>query len=277
LQDDGFVTRFNARGDQLLFSTFLGGMDGDRPIGLAVDGSGVATVTGFTNSDDFPTTPGSLQPSHKNPSSWWRGFVSRLEPTGSRLLYSTYLSGSRSEQLYDISGHANGSVAVFGYAQSSDFPVTKGAFQTSLKGTNDLLLAKLDLLPTGVTRYGESTPGRRGQSWIGVDRLPVAGDQSFQLVGSNAPASASGLLLLGNGQDLTGTLLLGLRLHLDLSRFVALVPATTDGRGWAQVPLPLPAGTARARFYNQLVWLETGQCPPTPLLTSSNALEVVVQ
>src|SRR5207249_4433543 len=87
-----FVTKINARGSALVYSTYLGGSDGLNALGadIAVDGSGNAYVTGNTTSANFPTV-NALQ-------STWVGmyavFVSKLNPSGSALVYSTYLGGS---------------------------------------------------------------------------------------------------------------------------------------------------------------------------------------
>ena len=85
------MTKLNATGSKLVYSTYLGGSGQDYATGIAVDGSGDAYVTGDTDSTNFPTTPGSLQPVLAGAV---QAFVSELNPTGSALVYSTYLGGS---------------------------------------------------------------------------------------------------------------------------------------------------------------------------------------
>jgi len=85
--DDAFVAKLNAAGSALVYSTYLGGYSSDSGMGITVDSSGNAYVTGMTGSKDFPTA-NPLQPSLGS------AFVAKLNPTGSALLYSTYLGGS---------------------------------------------------------------------------------------------------------------------------------------------------------------------------------------
>ena len=85
---DAFITKLNATGSDLIYSTFLGGSGGDGASGIAVDSGGNAYVFGSTTSTDFPTTPGALQVSSTGTS---KQFVAKINPTGSALVYSTYL------------------------------------------------------------------------------------------------------------------------------------------------------------------------------------------
>ena len=113
--NNGFVTQLNAGGSGLLWSTFLGGTwygfsqapSGTNVINaLAQDGAGNIVVAGITDADDFPTTPGVLQPSFASPSTLTSrprdGFVSKLNPTGTALIFSTYLGGSDYDQINDV-------------------------------------------------------------------------------------------------------------------------------------------------------------------------------
>ena len=86
-----FVTKWSADGKQMLYSTFLAGSYYDFPTGIAVDAQGNAYVTGYTYSTDFPVTSGAIQTQN---SSQISAFVAKISPDGSKLLYSTYLSGS---------------------------------------------------------------------------------------------------------------------------------------------------------------------------------------
>src|SRR5437867_10097 len=85
---DAFVTKLNPTGSVLLYSTYLGGSDFDTGVGIAVDASGNAYVTGRTFSTNFPTTAGSFQTTLGGGGDV---FVTKLNPTGSALVYSTYL------------------------------------------------------------------------------------------------------------------------------------------------------------------------------------------
>jgi hypothetical protein len=128
-----FVTELNPTGTALLYSTYLGGTGlgtfGDYACGIAVDSSGSAYVAGMAASKDFPVTKGAFQTVAKTQ---WNGFVTKLSPTGTKLIYSTYLSGSVLDFAVAIAVDRFGSVYLTGYADSPDFPVTKGAFQTTM-------------------------------------------------------------------------------------------------------------------------------------------------
>lgn len=128
---DAFVTKINAAGSALVYSTFLGGSrDENFPLNggaIAVDSSGNAYVTGTTISGDFPVTPGAFQTTN---TAQEEVFVTKLNPTGSGLVYSTYLGGSATNQGVAIAVDSAGSAYVTGNTNSADFPVTLGAYET---------------------------------------------------------------------------------------------------------------------------------------------------
>jgi len=132
-----FVTKLNPTGTALVYSTYLGGTgpNGDNATGLAIDSSGNAYVVGFTNSTDFPITAGAFQTVNKSTSQFaYTGFVTKLNSTGTALIYSTYLGGTNEDDPSGIAVDSNGSAYVTGNAKSTDFPTTPGAFQTVNNG-----------------------------------------------------------------------------------------------------------------------------------------------
>jgi hypothetical protein len=131
---DPFVTKLNATGSALVYSTYLGGTGPDVGTGITVDTSGNAYVTGSTASSDFPTTPGAFQTVYGGNGN---AFVSKLNATGSALVYSTYLGGSGGDSAASIAVGATGNAYVTGGTESSNFPTTAGAFQTTYGGTGD--------------------------------------------------------------------------------------------------------------------------------------------
>jgi hypothetical protein len=166
--EDIFIAKLDSTGSSLLFSTFLGGMQDEEGYGIAVDSAGAAYVTGYTQSSDFPVTPGAFDTTyHQN----WDVFVTKLDPTGSSLLYSTFLGGLGSEYAVSIAIDLVGSAFVAGTTRSSDFPVTPGAFDTTINGTTDAFVIKLD--PTGSSilystylggTNNDASPPQRGRS-----------------------------------------------------------------------------------------------------------------
>jgi Bacterial Ig-like domain (group 3)/Beta-propeller repeat len=130
-----FVSKLNPTGSALVYSTYLGGSGYDEGNGIAVDSSGDVYVTGSTSSSNFPVTPGAFQTvCGGGGGGCYDAFVSKLNPTGSALVYSTYLGGSKEDQGNGIVVDNSGDAYVTGFAQSTDFPVTPGAFQTTFKG-----------------------------------------------------------------------------------------------------------------------------------------------
>jgi hypothetical protein len=146
------VAKLNATGSTLVYATFLGGSnyDGrpDRGGNIALDTSGNAYVTGFTSSENFPTTAGAFDTTHNGISDV---VVATLNPTGSALVYATFLGGSGDERGKVIVLDSFGNAYVTGPTNSSDFPTTAGAFDTSYNGGEDAFVAKLSL-------GGDSTP-----------------------------------------------------------------------------------------------------------------------
>jgi hypothetical protein len=128
---DAFVSKLNPAGSALLYSTYLGGRSDDAGRRIAVDASGNTYVSGATSSDNFPATPGAFQATFGG---GWDAFVSKLNAAGTALIYSTYLGGSAGEGASAIVVDASGSAYVTGYTNSSDFPTTPGAFQTTSGG-----------------------------------------------------------------------------------------------------------------------------------------------
>jgi hypothetical protein len=142
---DVFVTKLNPTGAALVYSTYLGGNDQDYGYSVAADTYGNAYVTGNTNSADFPTTPGAFQTVRNGGGD---AFVTKLNPTGTALVYSTYFGSSRGETGRGILVDASGNAYVTGFTTWTDFPTTPGAFQTTFGGgSEDSFVTKLN--PTG--------------------------------------------------------------------------------------------------------------------------------
>jgi len=156
----------------LSYSTYLGGSGGDAGSGIAVDASGDAYVTGSTGSANFPTTSGALS---GNLAGTEDAFVTKLNASGTAIVYSTYLGGSGYDNAYGIAVDASGDAYVTGLTQSANFPTTGGAFQSQFLGSQDAFVTKLNATGTALvysTLLGGSTGGDYGTG-IAVD---VSGD-----------------------------------------------------------------------------------------------------
>lgn len=146
-EDDAFVTKLNPAGSALVYSTFLGGFDGfDAATGIAVDAAGNAHITGHTSSDDFPTGGNAFQSTFGGATD---AFVTKFTPAGG-LIYSSYLGGSGSDSAFGVAVDSAGDTYLTGVTNAgsntidfSCFPITTGAFDTSLGGVDDAFVTKI--------------------------------------------------------------------------------------------------------------------------------------
>ena len=164
----------------MVFSTFLGGSMMQASRAIAVDGSGNIYIAGSTNSGDLPVTNSSYQPDLRG-SGFGPGdaFVAKFNPTGTALLYITYLGGTDSDVASSIEVDSSGNAFVTGGTMSTDFPVTAGAFQThyggggggfgGLNGYGDAFVAKFNA--TGQLQWSTYVggAGEDGASAIALD------------------------------------------------------------------------------------------------------------
>lgn len=138
---DGFVTRLNANGSALEYSTYLGTNSGaDVIYGVALDGAGQATVAGWTVSPGFPTTATAFD---RTIGLQHDAFVTRLNATGSAYVFSTLLGGNGADDAYAVAVDAGGYAYVTGFTGSTDFPTTSGALQRSMGSAYDAFVTKL--------------------------------------------------------------------------------------------------------------------------------------
>jgi hypothetical protein len=149
---DGFVTKLASDGSALLFSTYLGGTGSDFVFPVSIDSAGNAYVTGRTASAGFPTTLGAFDTSYNggNFGTGYDAYVTKLNATGSALVYSTYLGGTGNDEGFALALDPVGNAYVTGYTDFGTFPTTVGAFDTSYNGATDAFVTKLNAAGTSL-------------------------------------------------------------------------------------------------------------------------------
>ena len=144
---DIFVTKLNATGTALIYSTYIGGGGRDEGSSIAVDTSGNAYITGYTESSNYDITPGAFQTTYAGSRDV---FISKLNATGTTLLYSTFIGGGNFEEGYSIALDALDNAYITGYTESSTYDITPGAFQTIYEGNKDVFVSKLNATGTAL-------------------------------------------------------------------------------------------------------------------------------
>ena len=174
---NAFVAELNPAGSALVYSTYLGGTLDSLADAIAVDGTGSAYVTGYTSAADFPTTGGAFQTVNNSPGggSYYNAFVTKVNPGGSTLSYSTYLGGSYSDYGLDVVVQG-GDAFVTGYAFSTNFP-TLGPYQgantaAAVTGSNNFVT---QLTASGTALVYSTYVGGSGNG------AAFSGDQSWAI------------------------------------------------------------------------------------------------
>ena len=162
---DLFITKMNASGTALIYSTYLGGSQLDWVRGIAVDSLGNAVVTGHTSSTDFPTM-NAIQPATAGGD---EAFVSKLNAQGSGLVFSTYLGGSGNEDAKSVAVDSAGNVYVTGSTSSStSFPLVNALQPVYGGGPSDAF----------ITTYTPDGQAYRYSTFLGGDN-PFGGDVGY--------------------------------------------------------------------------------------------------
>jgi hypothetical protein len=178
------------------YSTYLGGTSSDEGLGIAVDAAGNAYVTGSTISSSFPVSS-PLQPSRAGVTDV---FVTKLDPTGTTLLYSTYLGGSGDDVGTAIAVDDTGSAYVTGTTGSVNFPVL-GPFQATRRGGHDAFVSRL--APDGAALVYSTYVGGEAEDFAAGIALDPAGNAyvTGTTASSSFPNNRAGLC---NGLKRTG-------------------------------------------------------------------------
>ncbi len=182
-----FVLKLNADGTQLVYSTLLGGSKGAQLNNLALDASGAVYLTGQTASPDFPTTAGVVQPAIPTaactrpqtgffvfPNLGTNAFVTKLNPDGSSIAWSTFLSGACGSIGESIAVDSAGQVVVAGFTNSPDFPASATAYQPAFPGPPDQTSAPNALTAGFVSRLSAAGDQVLASTYLGGGYLTEA-------------------------------------------------------------------------------------------------------
>ena len=172
---DGFLTKLNPTGSAPVYLTYLGGSNFDFILGTAIDFAGNGYVSGATLSSDFPTTPGAFQTNFVGGTNCpfplcGDAFVTKINPSGTALVYSTYLGGTGHDFVEGMAVDFHGNAFVGGATTSTDFP-TLNAFQPANAGGYDIFVTEVNRAGNALvysTYLGGS--GDEFLSGIAVDR-----------------------------------------------------------------------------------------------------------
>jgi hypothetical protein len=266
-----FVARVNSTGSSLLYSTLLS--FAAVATDIIVDSSGVATVSGIDLNTTMPTTPGAYNATHMY---FVDAFLARLNPTGTRLYYSTMFGGPGFDGGRTLAAIGAHRMVLAGDA-SPGLPTTPGAFdQTYNGGNNDCFAAVLDLYLQGTSGYGTSTPSCHGDLTMNVTQMPAAGAQGFGFYCSGAPPLAEGWLVLGLEAP-APTLVQGASVWLDPSHRLIRRRVQSNADGFVETPMPLTSAHSGQHFAAQYVFANTASCSGPGGFSASHAVLVDVQ
>ena len=138
IDTDAFVAKLTPDGKSFAYITYLGGVGNDVGRGIAVDAEGDAFIGGITTAGAFPTTAGAVQATTSRAAGDSMGFVTKLNPTGSALIYSTYLGGTNTilngigDEVHALVLNGQGQAVVAGQTSAGNFPTTSNAFQPGI-------------------------------------------------------------------------------------------------------------------------------------------------
>jgi hypothetical protein len=153
------VTKLAPAGNALVFSTFLGALGSDTGEAIAVDGAGYVYVAGETYSSAFPTTLGAADTTHNDLAD---GFLTKLLPDGSGLVYSTFVGGASVDTASGLALDLTGNAYLAGTTSSNDFPTTLGAYDTTPNGGADIFVAKVNAQARAAGRASSAAAMTKG-------------------------------------------------------------------------------------------------------------------
>jgi Beta-propeller repeat len=188
-----FVTKLNAAGSQLVYSTFVSDLRSSSGNSIAVDAIGNAYIAGQVNGSTFPVTPDAFQSSYSGPTTdFGDAFLAKLNATGSALIYSSYLGGTGDDAATAIAVDQIGDAYIAGHTSSADLP-TSIAFQPSMHGTGDAFVSKFSLGAGGALSLLTVYPSQGGNAGAITPTILGSGFH----YGANATLNCSGSSIAG--------------------------------------------------------------------------------
>ncbi|MBI5756026.1 MAG: SBBP repeat-containing protein [Nitrospirae bacterium] len=165
---DAFVTKINASGNAIIYSTFIGGNGIEEGRGIVVDTYGNAYIAGVTSSTDFPTTSPIYGIYGGGP---YDAFVTKIDASGTSIVYSTYLGGSMADEGHDIAIDTSGNAYITGDTYSNDFPTASPIYVDNTIGADfNAFVTKIDA--SGTSLVYSTYLGGSNEDWgfgIAVD------------------------------------------------------------------------------------------------------------
>jgi hypothetical protein len=165
---DGVILKLDRTGSNLVYSTFLGGTSTEDGLSIVLDATGAAYVAGWTDSPDFPTTPGAIFPI--SPGGASDGFYAKIAADGASLQFASFLGGFLSDHPTSVALDSLGSLLIGGYTESADFPTTPGVHRATINGPQDAFVTKINPSATTIifsTFLGGSN--HEGNAYLAVD------------------------------------------------------------------------------------------------------------
>ncbi|HUA84795.1 MAG TPA: SBBP repeat-containing protein [Bryobacteraceae bacterium] len=189
---DGFIAELDPTGSTLLFSSYIGGTEDDRVLGVALDSSNNIYLAGHTISQNFPTAGAQAQSGYAGDNSGvfktGDAFVAEVSGTSHTLTFSTYLGGSGGDWAGGVAIDGQGGIIIVGGTNSSNFPATQGAYQTAYAGADSYMAG----VPAGdafIAKFGGSAAAA----------VSLAGISNAASYAGGAIAPGEAVLIAGSG------------------------------------------------------------------------------
>lgn len=254
---DAYLAVLDADLTQVLASTYFGGTGVDGLSDLAFGPSGELLAVGLTLSSNLPRTAGALQTAHASLTPFARhdAWIARFDAQLRELAYASFLGGSAAELAPRVAWDPEGDAFFAGSTASLDFPRLGSPLNGLGGGGLDLCVARIDLLPEGMERYGRASVHAEATPLLWANEPPRSGSASFRLGLRGAGPHAPGLHLFAPRAAAGPWYALGVELWLDPAPPAFLLAFASDVTGAFELALAAPHGLAGQAVHVQaLAW-----------------------